>query len=298
VGTVAGMDAIDSSLRTVDEAETYLELPALASIPEQRNVIRRTPRKADGHSQAGRHSLIIISDLESRQAEAFRTLRASISLLGRESDYRSFLFTSAIPSEGKTFVSLNFASSLAQQGLKTVIIDADLREPKLKQDLLSEKDDLPGLTDLLSAQICLADAVRPTAYDNLSLLPAGRRAPDPAQLLSNKEFGGIIEQLLNDFDRVVIDSPPVNAVSDVLLIAASAHATCMVVRAGKTPKKAILRATYQLRTAHAKVAGFIFNRLPVGGRSAGYYYYDYGNRYAATNSHSSSAAPLRSGSKR
>ena len=279
VGTVVGVDAVDASLRTVDEAEAYLDLPNLASIPDRREAKRRT-----------RNSPLLVDDPTSREAEAFRTLRASISLLGRESEYRSFLFTSAIPSEGKTFVSLNFASSLAQQGLKTVIVDADLREPKLQGNLLHEEDELPGLTDLLSAQIDLRLAVKPTAYLNLSLLPAGRRAPDPARLLSNREFGIIVEQLLNDFDRVIIDSPPVNAVSDVLLIAASAHATCLVVRAGKTPRKPILRATYQLRAAHAKLVGFVFNRLPVGGRSAGYYYYDYGNRYSTKTVRNSSQA--------
>ncbi|HEY5813425.1 MAG TPA: polysaccharide biosynthesis tyrosine autokinase [Terrimicrobiaceae bacterium] len=291
--TVVAVDGLDGSLRTVDEAEGYLELPALASIPDRRyhkashRFLKLAPSSQEDRKMKQRRETkeksypsILAADPASPEGEGFRTLRASISLLGRESEYRSFLFTSAIPAEGKTFVSLNFASFLAQQGLKTVIIDADLREPKLKQSLLSEAGDVPGLTDLLTAQIDLSEAVRPTAYENLSLITAGRRAPDPAQLLSNREFGGIVEQLLSCFDRVVIDSPPVNAVSDVLLIAASAHATCMVIRAGKTPKRAILRATYQLRAAHARLAGFIFNRLPIGGRSAGYYYYYYGERYA------------------
>jgi polysaccharide biosynthesis transport protein len=113
------------------------------------------------------------------------------------------------------------------------------------------------------------------------VLPAGRRAPDPAKLLCNNDFSGIVESLLQKFDRVVIDSAPVNAVSDVLLIAASAHATCLVVRAGRTPKKAIRRSIQQLYVAQAKLAGFVFNRLPIHGRSAGYYYYYYGDRYAA-----------------
>ena len=107
----------------------------------------------------------------------------------------------------------------------------------------------------------------------------GRRASDPAKLLHNEEFGRILEQLLRDYDRVVIDSPPINAVSDALLMAVYVHATCLVIRAGKTPKRAVRRALQQLEKAGAKVAGFIFNRLPVGGASAGYYYYHYGNRY-------------------
>jgi succinoglycan biosynthesis transport protein ExoP len=275
LGTVAGRDAIDGSLRTVDEAESYLQLPALASIPDRKDTTGLTSsKKSDGHS------LVLVGSPASPEAEAFRTLRTSISLLGKESEFRSFLFTSAIPSEGKTFVALNFALSLAQQGLETVIIDADLREPRVETALRSGGEGA-GLTDLLSGQIDLNDAVRATEHDNLIVLPAGRRAPDPAKLLGNKQFENVVESLLREFDRVVIDSPPVNAVSDALLVAASAHATCLVVRAGKTPKRAIRRAINQLHVAHASLAGFVFNRLPIQGRSAGYYYYYYGERYAA-----------------
>ena len=275
IGTVIGMDLIDGSLRTVDEAESYLQLPALASIPERREATGRTSSK-----KSNGHSLVLVDSPASPEAEAFRTLRTSISLLGKESEFRSFLFTSALPSEGKTFVALNFALSLAQQGLDTVIIDADLREPRVERALRSEGENA-GLAELLSGQIDLNDAVRATQHENLIVLPAGRRPPDPAKLLGNKQFEYIVESLLRQFDRVVIDSPPVNAVSDALLVAASAHATCLVVRAGKTPKKAIRRAIQQLHVAQAKLAGFIFNRLPIQGRSAGYYYYYYGERYAA-----------------
>jgi polysaccharide biosynthesis transport protein len=276
VGAVAGRDAIDGSLRTVDEAESYLQLPVLAAIPELRDATGRTSsKKSDGHP------LVLVDSPASPEAEAIRTLRTSISLLGKESEFRSFLFTSAIPSEGKTFVALNFALSLAQQGLETVIIDADLRESRVAKALSSEGENA-GLTDLLSGQIDLNDAVRATQHDNLILLSAGRRAPDPSKLLGNKQFESVVENLLREFDRVVIDSPPVNAVSDALLVAASAHATCLVVRAGKTPKRAIRRAISQLHVAHASLAGFVFNRLPIQGRSAGYYYYYYGERYVAT----------------
>jgi len=318
VCVVIGLDTIDTSLRTVDEAESYLELPALATIPDRpdtkimdaaRKMLGkrdiRPPNVANLNGASPKRTiaksdstpLVLVEDPHSEQSEAFRTLRTSISLLGKESEYRSFLFSSAIPSEGKTFVSLNFACSLARQGLKTVIIEADLREPRLKRDLLDEAGgDIPGLTDLLSGHIELKDALRSTRHDNLVLLPAGHRAPDPAHLLDNDEFERVLEELLRHFDRVVIDSPPVNAVSDALLIGAYAHATCLVVMAGKTPKKAILRALHQLEKANAKVAGFIFNRLPVGGRSAGYYYYSYGGRYTKNGSHKQSEAHSSSSS--
>jgi capsular exopolysaccharide synthesis family protein len=161
--------------------------------------------------------------------------------------------------------------------------------------LIDEAGDMPGLTDLLRGQIALDDVLRPTRHDDLVLLPAGSRASDPAKLLDNEEFGRICEQLLRDHDRFVIDSPPTNAVSDALLIAAYVDATCLVIRAGKTPKRAIRRALHQLEKAGAKVAGFIFNRLPVGGTSASYYYYHYGDRYAKNGAHKESEAHSSSG---
>jgi succinoglycan biosynthesis transport protein ExoP len=328
-GVVIGLDTLDSSLRTVDEAEDYLELPVLASIPDRCNAeLRETARKMiserdfraasildlserflkkNGHLrfngvESGKkrkrndlRPIVSCKDSDSEQAEAFRTLRTSISLLGNEAQFRSILFTSAIPSEGKTFTSLNFAVSLAQQRLRTLIIDADMREPNLQRNLLEDEREIPGLSDLLRGQVPLNEILKPTKQENLVLLPAGRRAPDPAELLDNKKFSKILERLLQDFDRVIIDSPPVNSVSDVLLIAAFAHATCLVTRAGKTPKRPVRRALLQLEKAHAKVVGVIFNRLPVGGASAGYYYYHYGNRYSKNGTPDAAEAHVSAG---
>jgi polysaccharide biosynthesis transport protein len=292
VATVILMDAIDGSLRTLDEAESYVELPVLAAIPDSRKAeLRRRASKRLGSvngadsvqgdsEEPGTPRLLMLDDQASEYAEAFRTLRTSISLLASEHEIRSFLFTSAIPSEGKTFTAIHFASALASQGRRTLVIDSDLRESCLSKVLLNRYDDrAPGLTDLLCAEIPFAKVITHTALSNLFLLPAGPRVGDPAKLLDGRRFARILEHLNTDFDRIVIDSPPVNAVSDVLLIAALAQATCLVVRAGKTPKKAVLRALHQLEMANANVVGLVFNRLPLAGRSAGYYYYHYGSGY-------------------
>jgi polysaccharide biosynthesis transport protein len=146
-------------------------------------------------------------------------------------------------------------------------------------------DDMP-LADLLAEQIDLNDAVKATQDDDLSVLAAGRRAPDPAKLLSSKEFGGIVAALLQKFDRVVIDPPPVNAVTDALFVLVWGHASCLVVRAGKRLGRAVRRVIDQLRIAHA---GFVLNRRPIHGRSAGYYYYHYGTTVSARGINGSKA---------
>ena len=275
-GGVVLSDSFNTSLRTVDEAESTLHLPALVGIPNHKKVkVKKANRTG---TERDKYPIASIEAPASTLAEAYRTLRVSLSMLGPEAERRVILFVSAIPEEGKTYTSLNTAVSLAQQGLKTLLIDADLRRPSLHKALLDTKEIPPGLTDLFSGNTTLDTAFLPTCVENLSLLPAGTRAPNPAELLASADLKGLFEELLKSHDRVVIDTAPVNAVSDTLVLAPHAHKTILVIQAGKTPRKAVLRATHLLRKAGAKVAGFALNRLPTG-RMAAYYYYYYGDKY-------------------
>ena len=276
IGCIVLLDSLDSSLRSVDEAESTLHLPALVGIPNHKPVkVKKSNRTG---TQRDKYPIASIEDPASTLAEAYRTLRVSLSMLGPEAERRVILFVSAIPEEGKTYTSINTAVSLAQQGLKTLLVDADLRRPSLHKALLDAKETPPGLTDLFSGNAGLDQIILPTAIPNLSLIPAGSRAPNPAELLASADLKGLIEDLQKTYDRVVIDTAPVNAVSDTLVLAAHAHKTILVIQAGKTPRKAILRAIHLLRKAGAKVAGFALNRLPTG-RMAAYYYYYYGDKY-------------------
>jgi capsular exopolysaccharide synthesis family protein len=319
VAGVLFFDSLNSSLRSVDEAESILHLPALVGIPNHaptgldhfKQVLEREREALSGRIRKARnigrtnqtkdcdvtselktvihpasinrtdsekYPIATIEEPESGLAEAYRTLRVSISMLGPEEERRVLLFVSAVPEEGKTYTSLNTAVVFAQQGLKTLLIDSDLRRPSLHKALLSV-DTLPvGLTDYFSGNSRLSSVIIPTEIENLSLIPAGRRAPNPAELLSSADIPKLFAQLLKRYDRIVVDSAPVNAVSDTLIIAPHADKTILVIRADKTPRKAIQRSVYLLRKAQAKVAGFVLNRLPTG-RAASYYYYYYGDKY-------------------
>jgi capsular exopolysaccharide synthesis family protein len=224
------------------------------------------------------YPIAAIEDPASSLAEAYRTLRVSLSMLGPEEERRVLLFVSAVPEEGKTYSSLNTAVVLAQQGHRTLLVDADLRRPSLHKALQAGVQMPIGLTDFFSGNSKLQEVIQQTDIENLFLLPAGRRAPNPAELLSSSDLGKLIEQLLKKFDRIVIDSAPVNAVSDTLVLAPHAHKTILVIRAGKTHRKAIERGLLLLRKSGAKLAGFVLNRLPTG-RAASYYYYYYGDKY-------------------
>lgn len=334
IAGVVFFDSLNSSLRSVDEAETTLHLPALVGIPNHaptgfkhfKQVVEREKEalpdrirkvcnlgksrpasdkaKKEGgligdirdlvrpapiaRTDSEKYPIATIEEPESGLAEAYRTLRVSISMLGPEEERRVLLFVSAIPEEGKTYTSLNTAVVFAQQGLKTLLIDSDLRRPSLHKALLSVETLPPGLTDYFSGNSRLPSIIIPTEIENLSLIPAGRRAPNPAELLSSADIPKLLAQLLKRYDRIVIDSAPVNAVSDTLIMAPHADKTILVIRAGKTPRKAILRSVHLLQKAQAKVAGFVLNRLPTG-RAAGYYYYYYGDKYEKDSAYGSRA---------
>jgi capsular exopolysaccharide synthesis family protein len=242
-------------------------VPVLAAVPKFNGV------------EADKRKLIDSDDADSCEAEAFRTLRTALSMLGRKDDRRVSLFTSAVPSEGKTFCSLNYAISLAQQGLRTLIIDCDLRRPMVEHSLLNNNQRGFGLTDYLTGQKDFKAVIHATQTENFFYIPAGSHAPNPAELLAKTGIEGIIDEALLHFDRVIVDSAPIHAVSDTLLILNRIQTLCLVVRSGKTPRNSVLRAVQMLKEAGAPLAGTILNQIPRARGGYGYHYdsyYSYG----------------------
>jgi polysaccharide biosynthesis transport protein len=154
-----------------------------------------------------------------------------------------------------------------------------LRRPRLHGELLNDKSEYLGLSDYLSELVTLEQAIAPTHIEKLDLIPAGRYCPKPIMVLSSPAFPALIKRLLNDYDRVIVDSAPINAVSDTLLLAKYFNGVCLVIRNGKTPRPAVERAARLLEQSGANVVGTILNRLPRG-HGADYYYYYYGDEYA------------------
>ncbi|GDY20923.1 chain-length determining protein [Verrucomicrobiota bacterium] len=267
------LNQIDSSIKSVDQAEEFLQLPVLSAIPQI---------TAFGNNRG----LVVVDDAKSIGAEAIRTLRTSLSMLGKAENRRVYLFTSAIPAEGKTFCSLNYAVSLAQQGSKTLLIDGDLRRPAVEKAISGKDKKAVGVTDYILGQKTLKEIVQQTGIENFSFIPAGTTAPNPAELLGQHGIDGLVAEALLNYDRVVIDSAPVHAVSDTLLMLKRVQTVCLVARANKTPRKATLRAVQMLRQAEAPLAGLILNRLPRRVGLGGYYYdsyynYSYYGKYGA-----------------
>lgn len=307
LGSIFGLNAIDRSIKTVDQAESTLGLPVLSAVPDVKKG-HKTERK---HSRvaAGTATYRLVAEApEGPAAEAFRNLRAALSLLGPESERRVYLFTSALPSEGKSFTSANYSLSLAQQGHRVLLIDGDLRRPSLHKIFLPNSPDTaanpqqnPGIVDCLVGTVDLKSAARTVAADEvdiiggdvsdatrsrtarggqLSVLAGGTRAPNPAELLSGHVFADLVAQAAALYDRVVIDSAPILAVSDTLLMTPHVQSVCIVVRAAHTARNAVQRALGLIAGTGVRPAGAILNRLPRS-RGTGYYYYYASHGYGA-----------------
>jgi uncharacterized protein involved in exopolysaccharide biosynthesis/Mrp family chromosome partitioning ATPase len=299
---VLGADTLDRSIKTVDQAENTLGLPVFAAVPETTDEGSVTRLKRRRRAFGGSNYRVVVETPESPAAEAFRNLRAALSLLGPEVERKVSLFTSAVPNEGKSFTSANYSLALAQQGYRVLLIDGDLRRPNMhkifrfpeatKRNNFDE-DSAPGVIDCLVGEADIASAARPIpareieiVSDNiavtgniltetggqLSVLAGGRRAPNPAEILAGPFFGQLVAEAAKLFDRVVIDSAPILAVSDTLLMTPYVQTVCIVLRARKTPRPAVRRAISLLTSAGIRPAGLVLNRLRRS-RGVGYYYY-------------------------
>jgi capsular exopolysaccharide synthesis family protein len=257
------LNLVDSSFKTVDQAEMLLELPTVAAVPKGK----------EGNTYDS--GFVVINEPHGAIAESFRTLRTSLSLLGKEAERRVFLFTSAVPGEGKSFCATNYAISLAQQGLKTLLIDMDLRLPTIGRIFFNNAFHA-GASEVLTGNAALAEGCQATEIEGLDVMTAGHRAPNPAELLAGASVGDLVRDARLKYDRVVIDSAPVNAVSDSLLLLKYVQTVCLVIHAGKTPRRAVLRAVQRLTDSGSRPVGFIMNRMPQHSGADYYYHYSAG----------------------
>ena len=268
-GLVAGIGIaillffLDTSVKTVDQVEQLTGVNVIAAIPKL--------------SLTTRASVLVTNEERSGiVAESFRSLRASLTLHQLNENARTFLFTSSMPSEGKTFCSSNYAVTLAQQGFNPLFIDADLRKPGGSIVFFGENRK-PGLSEVLMRTCTMKNAIMPTHIDGLSILTAGGRAPNPSELLTFDNIERFLTEALSIYDRVVVDSAPLLAVSDTLLIAPHIDLCTLVVRSFGTPRKMVMRALKSLEETKTEAAGLVLNFLPSG--RGGYYAYYYSGKY-------------------
>jgi capsular exopolysaccharide synthesis family protein len=244
-----GAEIGDRRVRNTDAAARVAGVPVLARVPA-------AEFSADS-------SIVIHSDPGSDAAEAFRRLRAVLGFSGPEEETQTYLFTGARDGEGSSFCALNYAASLAMQGYRTLLIDADMRGTGLSGE------SAPGLAEFLSAKAAAADGCLLTELPKLCLFASGGVRSDAAELLAGTRFPALLEDAYRWFDRVVIDVPAVLSASDVQAVARYADHTCLVVHGNSIDRRSLQRSAEMLRSAGARLTGIVWNEFSAGaGRGA------------------------------
>ncbi len=272
------IEHLDKSVKTSEEMQHATRAPSIGHVPVLRSEagrLRLIGAAAGGgaHQASGRVDLISHEDVRSEVAEAFREIRTALLVSRPGGPPRTILVTSSNPSEGKTAAALNLAVTLAQSGRRVLLVDADMRRPRLHKVL--GQGDGEGVSSALSGLGSPRVNPRPTFVPGLDLLPSGPIPPNPADLLDSGSFDKMKSELeARGYDHIIFDSPPVLAVADAVIMAGRVDAVVLVVWAGATGRDALAHAARRLRQVKARVVGGILNRVELDhhGYYSGYYY--------------------------
>lgn len=277
VGLALMREYLDNTVKTPDDIEALIKLPALAVVPAftgDDNV--RLPGFLKGANSNGsdkRIELVAQHLPKSQMSEAFRALRTSLLLSQAGHPPQVILVTSALPREGKTTSAANLAVTLAQLGDSTLLIDADLRKPGVGRLLNMTSEKYAGLSSYLAGVSELEPVIVPhPLIPNLAAIPTGPLPPNPADLLSSPRMTDAIEELRRKYKFIVIDSPPVLAATDAVILSVQTDGVLLVVRSGETPKVAFARTRDLLATVKCHLLGVVLNAVDT---NAPDYYYSY-----------------------
>lgn len=253
--------SLDTKVRGEEDIRAHSDAPMLAALPLDRS--------------SSKGLVSVEDDPHGRHAEAIRRLRTNLMFVDVTTGRHSFVVTSAMPGEGKTTTAANLALAMADSGRRTLLVDADLRNPSVARTLGMEGS--VGLTTVLLGEAEVHDVIQPWGSHGMDVLPAGPVPPNPSELLGSAPMEALLTQLVREYDFVLIDSPPVVPVIDAVVIERMTGGLLMVVGVDQTRKKDLAAALRQLDTVGAKVSGFARNFVASkaeGGYRYGYHAYE------------------------
>ena len=263
VGVAVLREVLDTSVKSPADAVHYARAPVVGNLAFD-PVYEKQPLLSDIAGHAPR-------------AEAFRVLRTNLQFLDVDKQSKVITVTSSLPQEGKTATAVNLAIALAQAGNRTLLVDADLRRPKVAEALGVEGN--VGMTTVLLGKVTLDEALQTHVRSGLKVLTSGAIPPNPAELLQSTTMTEFVDSLRGEYDVVLFDSPPLLPVTDAALLASQSDGAIMVIRHGKTTREQLAASVERLENVGARALGVVLNMVPTRMMNKSSYGYGYGYGY-------------------
>ncbi len=271
-------EMLDVTIKTAETLGSVTEAPVLAVIPFDTSA-RQIP-------------LVMAGDPHSARAEAIRHLRTNLQFVDVDRPVKAIVITSSVPDEGKSTTAVNLAIAFAEMGRRVVLIEADLRRPRMAEYLGIEG--AVGLSNVLAGQVAVADVLQPWGHGYLQVLASGFIPPNPSELLGSRNMSALLTRLRTDFDIILIDTPPLLPVTDAAVVATHADGAVLVARSGKTATTRVRTALASLRAVDSQILGCVLNMQPTKGNVDHYY----GTYYRSEQGRHGTAAVPGAGSGR
>ncbi len=312
LGLIFLVESLDNTVKGPEDVEKLAGLPSLGIIPfltadggRKKSDVYGSYRSYGADAAKPEETLPQVREIELINhlypkfsiAEDYRTVRTSILFSHADAAPKTIAFTSTLPQEGKTATVSNLAVSFAQLEGRVLLVDADLRKPRLSK--IFNLRNASGLSSYLAGKGSFDEVVQKTSIENIWTVPSGPHPPNPAELLNSKRMKDLLAEAKERFNVVLLDTPPVLAVIDPVIVASLADSTVIVVRAGKTTRRPLLRAIEEVRKSKADIIGVVFNEVRIGRQGIGtpfYHYYQY--EYESDEAAKRPAVPSEPGARR
>lgn len=269
LGLAFGREYLDRTIRSPGDIEEHAGAPLLGVLPSV-----ETHLPSDPDERTRRRDLYVYEHGSSHAAECARSIRTNVLFSGAGRDLTVLAMASPNPREGKSTSAFYLATTMAQSGQRVLLVDTDLRKPRLHRAAGVPRG--RGVSSLIVGEASHEEAIQSTDIPNLDVLPCGPTPPNPAELLLTQRFDDLLTDLRGMYDRVILDSPPLQAVTDASVLGRHADGVIVVGKAKRTLREDLARTTKQLREVEARVVGVILNELDLADRKYGYYHYAYG----------------------